>query len=445
MKIDVVTIFPDYLAALDLSLIGKARQRGLIELAVHDLRGWTSDKHRTVDDTPAGGGAGMVMRPDVWGQALDEVLTDDAVLLVPTPAGEVIDQRLAEDLARENHLVFACGRYEGIDARVAQSYGQRVRVVEFSIGDYVLNGGEVAALVAIEAIGRLAPGVVGNPESLVEESHGAAGLLEYPVYTRPVSWRGEDIPKVLLSGDHAKIRQWRRAQALLRTAQRRPDMLIERDEPLSMADRLTLVRAGFVVLGGEVLPCEIREATTADAAAVAELARRTFPDACPPELGPQAIAEFIETYLTPEKFAHYLADPERRIWLASAGGQLHAYCMVIFGLRPEDEEGAREVRHRLPKGRVAEVSKFYVDRAARGTGLARALMDRVMLDVASASPTVRGLWLGTNRSNVRAITFYERCGWKVTGSRTFDVGGEPQDDVIITVPKLAKYARPVAD
>ena len=234
MRIDVVTIFPDYLSPLDLSLVGKARESGLLHLRVHDLRDWTTDRHRTVDDTPLGGGAGMVMRPDVWGAALDDVLglgTDaasagDVVLLVPTPAGEVFTQRAAEELATREHLVLACGRYEGIDARVAQHYAARgVQVREVSIGDYVLNGGEVAALVVIEAVARLLPGVLGNPESLTEESHGASGLLEYPVYTRPVQWRGLAAPEVLLSGHHARIARWRRDRALERTAARRPDLI----------------------------------------------------------------------------------------------------------------------------------------------------------------------------------------------------------------------------
>ncbi|MDQ0374295.1 tRNA (guanosine(37)-N1)-methyltransferase TrmD [Cellulomonas humilata] len=225
MRIDVVSIFPEYLAPLELSLVGKARTSGLLDLRVHDLRDWTSDRHRTVDDTPFGGGAGMVMRPDVWGTALDELLDDDAHLLVPTPSGEPFTQRTAEALAGERHLVLACGRYEGIDARVAEHYRARGRVTEFSLGDYVLNGGEVAALVVVEAVARLLPGVVGNPESLVEESHGAAGLLEYPVYTKPPAWAGLEVPEVLLSGHHARIARWRRDTALERTAARRPDLI----------------------------------------------------------------------------------------------------------------------------------------------------------------------------------------------------------------------------
>ncbi|CAM5793017.1 tRNA (guanine-N(1)-)-methyltransferase [Cellulomonas persica] len=181
MRIDVLTIFPDYLAPLGLSLVGKAREAGILDLHVHDLRNWTTDRHRTVDDTPFGGGAGMVMRADVWGTALDEILTPDAHLLLPTPSGQVFAQPTAHALAAETHLVVACGRYEGIDARVAEHYrAAGVRVSELSLGDYVLNGGEVAALVVVEAVARLLPGVVGNPESLVEESHGEAGLLEVP-------------------------------------------------------------------------------------------------------------------------------------------------------------------------------------------------------------------------------------------------------------------------
>ncbi|MBD5788199.1 tRNA (guanosine(37)-N1)-methyltransferase TrmD [Cellulosimicrobium terreum] len=226
MRIDVVTIFPDYLAALDLSLVGKARTSGILDLRVHDLRDWTTDRHRTVDDTPFGGGAGMVMRPDVWGRAIDAVATPSAHLVVPTPSGASFTQRTAESLAGSEQLVVACGRYEGIDARVAEHYrATGMQVSELSIGDYVLNGGEVAALVMVEAVARLLPGVVGNPHSLVEESHGAAGLLEYPVYTKPPSWSEHEVPEVLLSGHHARIDRWRRDEALRRTAARRPDMV----------------------------------------------------------------------------------------------------------------------------------------------------------------------------------------------------------------------------
>ncbi|MGO4691861.1 tRNA (guanosine(37)-N1)-methyltransferase TrmD [Glaciibacter sp. 2TAF33] len=234
MRIDIVTIFPEFFDVLDLSLLGKARQSGLIELGVHNLRDYTHDRHRTVDDTPYGGGAGMVMKPEPWGEALDAVMPDlvgegeaDArgpVLIFPSPAGEQFTQAIARDLAAERHLVFGCGRYEGIDQRVVDHYAARTRVRLISLGDYVLNGGEVAVMAMIEAVGRLIPGVVGNPESLVEESH-EDGLLEYPSYTKPSAWRDLEVPPVLLSGNHGAIAAWRRQQALERTARVRPDLL----------------------------------------------------------------------------------------------------------------------------------------------------------------------------------------------------------------------------
>lgn len=229
MRIDVISIFPEYLEPLRLSLVGKAIQAGTIDLAVHDLRNWTHDRHRTVDDTPYGGGAGMVMRPEPWGAALDALAPADAdpLFLIMSPSGRLFDQRLAEQLATEQHLIIGCGRYEGIDARVAEHAAGRMRTAEVSIGDYVLNGGEAAALVIIEALARLIPGVIGNPESLAEESHSAGHdqLLEYPVYTKPPSWRGLDVPEVLLSGHHGKVAEWRRQRALDLTLERRPDLL----------------------------------------------------------------------------------------------------------------------------------------------------------------------------------------------------------------------------
>lgn len=227
MKIDIVTIFPEYLAPLELSLVGRARALGLLELAVHDLRTWTHDVHRTVDDTPYGGGPGMVMRPEPWGEALDELVPPgiaDVQLVVPSPAGQRLTQSLAASLAQASHLVFACGRYEGIDQRVLDHAADRMPVVEVSLGDYVLFGGEVAVLVIVEAVARLLPGVLGNADSLLEESH-SAGLLEAPVYTKPAVWRGLGVPEVLRSGDHAKIARWRRESSLLRTLLRRPDLI----------------------------------------------------------------------------------------------------------------------------------------------------------------------------------------------------------------------------
>jgi tRNA (guanine37-N1)-methyltransferase len=226
MRVDIVTIFPAFFDVLDVSLIGKARDRGLLDVRVHDLRDAAHDRHRTVDDTPYGGGAGMVMKPEPWGETLDAVLGEDAVLIVPSPAGERFTQRVARELADESQIVFACGRYEGIDQRVVDHYAARGRVRLMSLGDYVLNGGEVAAMAMIEAVARLVPGVVGNPESLVEESH-EIGLLEYPIYTKPASWRGHDVPPVLLSGNHGAVDAWRREQSLERTRRLRPDLLPE--------------------------------------------------------------------------------------------------------------------------------------------------------------------------------------------------------------------------
>ncbi|CAB4811469.1 MAG: tRNA (guanosine(37)-N1)-methyltransferase TrmD [Actinobacteria bacterium] len=222
MKIDAVTIFPEYFAPAQLSLLGKAQSKGLVDIQVHDLRAVTEDNHNTVDDTPYGGGAGMVMLPEVWGRVLDPLMVADTDLIILTPAGKRFNQEMAQSFANSKHLIFACGRYEGIDDRVRQHYesteysSKNVRVHEVSIGDYVLGGGEVASLVMIEAITRLIPGVLGNPESLAEESHNSEGYLEYPNFTKPQEWRGLQVPEVLLSGNHAEIAKWRELQAIER-------------------------------------------------------------------------------------------------------------------------------------------------------------------------------------------------------------------------------------
>jgi tRNA (guanine37-N1)-methyltransferase len=250
MRVDVITIFPDYFSPLDLSLIGKARTSGLLDLTVHDLRTWTSDVHRTVDDSPYGGGPGMVMRPEPWSQALDAV--GPGTLVVPSPVGRPFTQADAHELAALDHLIFACGRYEGIDQRVIDDAAERMPVREVSLGDYVLFGGEVAVIVIMEAVTRLLPGVLGNADSLTEESH-AAGLLEAPVYTKPASWRGREVPEILRSGDHGRIARWRRDQALLRTATRRPDLLAAYPAAsLDKADRRTLDEGGFRIPGSGV-------------------------------------------------------------------------------------------------------------------------------------------------------------------------------------------------
>ncbi len=294
MRIDVISIFPAYLDPLRLSLVGKAGNSGVVPIGVHDLRHWTHDRHRSVDDTPYGGGPGMVMRPEPWGEALDELATPRTRLILLTPSGRTFTQALAQELAAEEHLIIACGRYEGIDARVALDAAGRMRVDEVSIGDYVLNGGEAAALVVVEAVARLLPGVIGNPESLHTESHSAdhEGLLEGPVYTKPPHWRGIDVPEVLLGGHHARIAEWRREQALARTLQHRPDLLpagleglvITPARPRDAGELLTLQRAAFLTearLNGtlelppltETLP-ELTASIEADTVLVARLGGR---------------------------------------------------------------------------------------------------------------------------------------------------------------------------
>lgn len=235
MRIDIVSVFPEYLEPLKLSLVGKAIERGQIDLHVHDLREFTSDKHKTVDDAPFGGGPGMVMLPEPWALCLESILESGAdstasakpTLVIPAPSGTQFNQPVATDLAEHEWLIFACGRYEGIDSRVAEYFADKCEVRELSIGDYVLAGGEVAALVMVEAIARLIPGVLGNPKSHSDDSFSESndGLLEGPIYTRPEEWRGLVVPPVLLSGNHAAVAQWRKEQSRERTAANRPDLI----------------------------------------------------------------------------------------------------------------------------------------------------------------------------------------------------------------------------
>ncbi|WP_327584787.1 tRNA (guanosine(37)-N1)-methyltransferase TrmD [Nonomuraea sp. NBC_00507] len=252
MRLDIISIFPEYFAPLDVSLIGKARDRGTLDVRVHQLRDWTHDVHKTVDDTPYGGGPGMVMKPEVWGEAIDAVIGDGAPrMIVPTPSGRPFTQELAQELAAEPWLLFACGRYEGIDARVMAEYGTRLRVDEVSIGDYVLAGGEVAVLVMVEAIGRLLPGVLGNAQSAVDDSFAPGSmrnLVEGPVYTKPPVWRGHEVPAVLLSGHHGKVARWRRDEALRRTVRNRPELAAALDPgTLDKHDRKLLEELSFRV------------------------------------------------------------------------------------------------------------------------------------------------------------------------------------------------------
>jgi tRNA (guanine37-N1)-methyltransferase len=354
VRVDVITIFPGYLAPLDLSLTGRARRRGVLDLRVHDLRRWTHDRHRTVDDTPAGGGPGMVMRPEPWGEALDELRPDGAVLVLPTPSGRPLTQRLVRELAGEPWLVVACGRYEGIDQRVADYAATRMRVCEVSLGDYVLGGGEVAALALVEAVTRLLPGVVGNPESLAEESH-EDGLLEYPVYTKPAVWRGLAVPAVLLGGDHAAVAAWRREQARLRTARRRPDLLA----PSSLAEG------------------EIRTATRADAGELV-----TLQWACwdPPlrETLPQMVAS--------------LEDATTFV-LRSAGRLVGSVRCV---LDPDD--------------RAWDMSRLMVAPDLWGRGLGRALLAHAEGAAPEAASSYR---LVVAADNDRAVRMYRRAGYSV--------------------------------
>lgn len=494
MRIDVVTIFPDYLRALDLSLIGKAIDAGKLQLGIHDLRDWTQDRHNTVDDTPAGGGAGMVMRPDVWGKALDQVLAlpltaapvaeptylADAqsvpaapapdplaapsplaasaettesgktaphgaqeplhrrVLVIPTPSGQVFTQRVAEELADADQLVFACGRYEGIDARVAEHYqsaGYQVR--ELSIGDYVLNGGEVATLVMVEAIARLIPGVIGNPTSLIEESHAASGLLEYPVYTRPVSWRGLELDPDLLGGNHKLIARRRRDQALTRTATRRPDMIARLNPAtLDRADRALLAQLGWAALDGEHFErIKLRPARAEEIEALVQLGRATFPDACPAFLSDDDVQAFMDATFTPEQVASWVNSDDAALVVAErvASGQLLGYVLVERDLPDGANELVTDPRprclERYSQAELGYVCKLYLLPSVRGGGIAGALMDQAKK--AAAAWGVKTMWLATHETNRRAQKLYKRYGFKNAGKRSFKVGSATCRDVVM--------------
>ncbi|WP_448750113.1 tRNA (guanosine(37)-N1)-methyltransferase TrmD [Actinomyces sp.] len=444
MRFDLISIFPDYFAPLTLSLMGKAEDAGLVTLAAHDLRQWATGKHRSVDDTPYGGGAGMVMRADVWARALDDALATPLacenaqaatascrrVLAIPTPSGTPLTQPVVEDLARADQIIVACGRYEGIDARVAQHYrAVGVEVLEFSIGDYVLNGGEVAAMVLTEAVARLLDGFMGNPDSLVEESHSGAGLLEYPVFTKPREFRSLEIPEVLLGGNHAAIERWRRDRAIEKTAAVRPDLALElRAESLGCEDRATLAACGVAYpREGSARPVSIRHGEPGDAAQLSVLASRTFPEACPPELPRAAIDAFIAAELGPDTFEAMLADSTRhRILVAQVDARLVGYALIIVG------EGAippELVRPGKVEADAAYLSKCYVDAPWRGSGIADALVEAAASDAAHRGHA--SLALGTNRANKKAQAFYKRHGFRRRSTRTFDVGGVLNHDVVM--------------
>jgi len=371
VRVDVLSIFPDYLAPLQLSLPGKARENGLLDLHVHDLREFARDKHRTVDDTPYGGGAGMVMKPEPWGEALDAIAPDGAVLVVPTPSGTPFSQAIAAELSAAPHLVFACGRYEGIDQRVLDEAATRLEVRELSLGDYVLNGGEVAALAIIEAVVRLVPGFMGNAESLVEESH-ADGLLEYPVYTKPASWRGREVPEVLLSGDHARIAAWRAQESLRRTAQRRPDL----QHPAAVLDDV-----------------ELRGVRPSDAGEIFTLQRACWIQE--QQVNPGARIHALEEELDDVR---RWTSSDTVLVLRSAGRLVGA---VRARLRP------------APDGAVAwDIGRLMVAPDLQGHGLGRRLLAEIE---ASAPESVTTFELFTGAGSSRNLRMYKKAGYRLRG------------------------------
>ena len=394
MRLDVISIFPDYLAPLDLSLIGKARRDGLIDLRVHDLRDFTHDRHRTVDDTPYGGGAGMVMKPQPWAEALDHVADSGTEgrrprLIVPGPGGMPFTQVLARELAEEPWLAFACGRYEGIDERVyahaADDLALEVTVV--SLGDYVLNGGEVAVLAIVEAVARLLPGVIGNAESLVEESH-EDGLLEYPVYTKPATWESaqgvtRDVPPVLLSGDHAAIAAWRHQQRLERTATRRPDLL-----------------HGSAAAALEDL--DLAVATAGDAAEILVLQRACFASeaVCNGTTEIPALVEPLEDVL--------LHLHQWQTWVVRAHGRL----VGAVGASPAADDPS-----------VWEVHRLVVAPDLEGRGIGRWLLAQAE---AAAPPHTTAYRLETGALSERNLRLYRKAGYRAAAR----VEGRPTVDLV---------------
>jgi tRNA (guanine37-N1)-methyltransferase len=364
MRLDYLTIFPDYLAPLRLSLPGKAIASGLLDLHIHDLRQWTHDRHRTVDDTPYGGGAGMVLKPEPFGEAFDELEIDGATVIVTTPSGEPFTQGLARELSSRERLVFLIGRYEGIDQRVVEHARQRAEVRELSLGDYVLNGGEVAALAITEAVVRLLPGFMGNAASLVEESH-EDGLLEYPVYTKPQAWRGHEVPPVLLSGDHGKIAAWRHQRQLERTAERRPDLLHASAAATSW---------------------HIERATRGDAGELLTLQRACW------------VQEAIENELLDIPALHEsLADVEESIrdwdtYVVRSAGRL-----------------VGSVRGRLDEDRWV-IGRLMVAPDLQGRGLGRTLLEHIQQ---VASPSASSYWLLTGARSMRNQRLYKSAGFRL--------------------------------
>ncbi|WP_122820876.1 tRNA (guanosine(37)-N1)-methyltransferase TrmD [Varibaculum vaginae] len=464
MRIDIISIFPQFFDCLDVSLMGKARSSGLLQTHVWDLRDWTQDVHRTVDRAPAGGGAGMVMKPDVWGKAIDQVIEQagaaKTVLAIPTPSGIPLTQSQVRDLAENTeHLVVACGRYEGIDQRVGQYYQQNteVQVLPFSLGDYVLNGGEVAAVALVEATCRLLEGFVGNPNSLVEESYELSGLLEYPAYTQPATWRGLEIPPVLLSGDHQKVKKWRRQQSLMLTAERRPDLIWKlAPDVLVKSDREILAARGFLPAPYRQ-QVRFRRAQPGETVTCSAIASRLFPQACPKDLPEEAIACFIEDELSEAAFKAYLDDPNNLIILVEVAPvtqtgtddtawETAGYTLIEAGapgfLPPEEnlmQSGGKN---------CAYLSKCYLDACWHGSGLAGAMLEVSHAYLQESFPHLTKICLGTNRENRQALKFYRHHGYRKCGRRTFLVGGIENLDVIavrdFTACQVPSWAQNVA-
>ncbi|TIC80845.1 tRNA (guanosine(37)-N1)-methyltransferase TrmD [Nocardioides sp. GY 10127] len=372
MRLDYLSIFPDYLSPLQLSLPGKAVASGLLELHVHDLRDFTHDRHRTVDDTPYGGGAGMVMKPEPFGEALDALAVDGATVVVPTPSGRPLTQALAADLATRERLVFLCGRYEGIDQRVLDHVGTRAELVEVSLGDYVLNGGEVAALAVTEAVVRLLPGFMGNAASLEEESH-TDGLLEYPVYTKPATWRGHEVPPVLLSGNHGAIAAWREERSRERTAERRPDLL-----------------HASALAGGEEGGWEIVPAVPADA----------------PELLTLQLACWVTEALVNDDLAIPPLHEGLDDVLAGIAGW-DTYVVRVAGRLVGSVRGRRDPEEPT----TWEVGRLMAAPDLRGRGLGRALLAHVQ---AVAPGDVERYRLFTGARSEANLRRYKRDGFRVT-------------------------------
>lgn len=437
MKFQLISIFPEFFEVLKLSLLGKAVENGVLSWEATNLRDFTTDPHRSVDDTPYGGGAGMVMRADIWGKAIDAALEEcensaKVILAIPTPSGEPLTQaKVREIAASADNVIVACGRYEGIDSRVATHYRDaetypHLEVFEFTLGDYVLNGGEIAAVALVEAVGRLLDGTVGNPNSLVEESFEGSGLLEYPAFTRPEIWRGLDVPEVLTGGNHKDIDHWRRARAIERTARIRPELLGNLNaNNLTKRDREQLAGLGWVYLpsseGFDAKQVTIRKPDRGEAMALSALGSETFQLACPSFVTREEIERFTAEEFDLEAVKARLEDPEHHRYLvAEIDGELVGYTYVIVGM-----DSAHAAEAGITSG-DAYLSKCYVREAMHGTGLAGALLEAALAELDEAPVS-----LGTSIFNKRAQKFYKRHGFKKAGTRTFMVGGRENQDVVM--------------